>query len=249
MLSAARCNLFSYSLAAYQNNLIVLSQKNQEVLEAHLRIIEKEPKSKHNFGVLKDLAQEIENSSLSNVAAQVESNDDNKLNDQRLFFGQEFSDCGPTEKNKNEVDQNEQNSKKMNTEEASQQKKNEKLIDYDAFDDFMSCSNIPLPSQLLMDDSLFSCANEIVQSNVDLLGSVPPSKISNEFLSSSSSSSSTTITASETGNNENNSNVALNKNPSKKTSDVSKWFQLFSELDPLNQQKEVKDANENQHAA
>jgi hypothetical protein len=41
----------------------------------------------------------------------------------------------------------------------------------------------------------------------------------------------------------------LNKNPSKKSSDVSKWFNLFSDLDPLNQQFEQDDASKNLHAA
>lgn len=43
--------------------------------------------------------------------------------------------------------------------------------------------------------------------------------------------------------------IQMNKNPSKKANDVSKWFSLFSELDPLNQQVEQDDANKNFHAA
>lgn len=232
LLSAARCNLFSYSLATYQNNWITLLQKNQEVLEAHLRIIENEPKVKHNFGILKDLAQEV-NSCNSDEPAQPPSSSSNTAqpvselndNDQRLFFGEEFSDA------ENKID----NESRLASKIESRQHESEKLIDYEAFDEFMmSSNNIPLPSQLLMDDSLFT--NE----NLDLLSSLVPSQSPNcELLAASTNNNSK----------ENNNNNNLNKNPSKKASDVSKWFQLFSELDPLNQQKEVNDANENMHAA
>jgi hypothetical protein len=213
LLSAARCNLFSYSLAAYQANWITLSEKNYEVLEAHIKVIEKEPKTFQNFGVLKDLAQHTDEEAAKNEKTSTE-----KLNlndeDQRLFFGDEFTDGGGKEI-------------KENNEEV--QKLDEKLIDYDGFDEFMSASSsILMPSQLLMDDNIFN-----TPTNVDLLGSLVPSQASG---------------------NENSSQLPkeenqLNKNPSKKMNDVNKWFQLFSELDPLNQQKEVQDASDNMHAA
>ncbi|KAG5680079.1 hypothetical protein PVAND_009606 [Polypedilum vanderplanki] len=235
LLSAARCNLFSYSLATYQNNWITLLQKNQEVLEAHLRIIENEPKVKHNFGILKDLAQEIDEPSSSNVdAAQAEPAKELNDNDQRLFFGEEFSDRRPTEKSDNDKINEESHLTKSNNNISKNE--DEKLIDYDTFDEFMISTNIPLPSQLLMDDSIFN-TGEIMQSNVDLLGSLAVSQthMPSELLSATSK--------------ETNNSISLNKNPSKKASDVSKWFSLFSDLDPLNQQKEVNDANENMHAA
>ena len=229
MLSAARCNLFSYSLAAYQNNWMSLLLKNQEVLEAHIRIIENEP-IKHSFGgVLKELTQEIASSENVKQPEAIELND----NDQRLFFSEEFSDGIQAEnKVENNNDKND-----VNAGEEVKANENDKLIDYEAFDEFTSSSNILLPSQLLMDDSLFN-QNEIMQGNVDLLGSLMPSTA----MQSSDLLASNQATASSTPH-------SLNKNPSKKSSDISKWFQLFSDLDPLNQQKEVRDANENMHAA
>lgn len=219
MLAAARCNLFSYSLASYQTNWQQLNQKNEEVLEAHIKVIEKEPR-KHNFGILKELAQEVE--SMEKVgddqdeASKIDVND----KDQRLFFGEEFSDDGPAA-NKSEE------SKTSETE--------GKLIDYEKdFDEFMASSNILLPSQLLMDDSLFN--ND---ASIDLLGSLAPSQAEQmqnnggDLLSAGKDESP----------------AQLNKNPSKKASDVSKWFNLFSELDPLNQQFEHDDASKNLHAA
>lgn len=202
-----------------------MNQKNQEVLLAHIQLIEKEPR-KHNFGILKDLAQATEESKKSEP---VNLNDE----DQRLFFGNEFSDRGPSEK-KDKSKSLEDDSGK-NVENASSIAK---LIDYEKdFDDFMSTSNLMLPSQLLMDDSLFN--NTTPESNFDLLDSLVPSQAdatqsSDDLLSAGKDNS-----------------IHLNKNPSRKAnaSDVSKWFSLFSELDPLNQQTEQDDANKNLHAA
>lgn len=186
------------------------------MLDAHIKIIEKEPKTFQNFGVLKVLSQE--NDEESNVkkeqpAAPAEAlklNDD----DQKLFFGEEFSDSAENSNKKNESDDNK--------EQVQQQ---DKLIDYDdGFDEFMSASSsILLPSQLLMDDPFTNNPS----TNVDLLGSLVPSQVGD---SSSKDSS-------------------LSKNASKKSNDVSKWFKLFSELDPFNQQNEVEHASENMHAA
>lgn len=213
MLAAARCNLFSYSLASYQTNWLALNQKNQEVLEIHIKLIEKEPK-KHHFGILKDLGQEIDaTEKTTEEEAKYEAND----KDQRLFFGDEFSDNVPSEM-KSE-DRNSDVVTKENDE-------SEKLIDYD-FDEFMSSSNILLPSQLLMDDSLIGNS-----SNDDLLDSLVPSQ------------------AEKAQNNaDTNNSIQLNKNPSKKSSEFSKWFNLFSDLDPLNQQTEQDVASKNLHAA
>lgn len=217
LLAAARCNLFSYSLASYQTNWQQLNQKNEEVLEAHIKLIEKEPR-KHNFGILKDLAEEVESSEKANEEqtepAKMEVDD----KDQRLFFGDEFSDAAPAA---------------SKSEESKASESEEKLIDYERdFDDLLSSSNLLLPSQLLMDDSLFN--ND---ASVDLLGSLMPSQ-----AEQSQSSGDLLSTAKENA-------AQLNKNPSKKSSDVSKWFNLFSDLDPLNQQFEQDDASKNLHAA
>lgn len=216
MLAAARCNLFSYSLASYQTNWQQLNQKNEEVLEAHIKLIEKEPK-KHNFGILKDLAAEVEGSEKTNE----DQNESGKMEvddkDQQLFFGDEFCDAAPA-------------ASKSGESKASES--SETLIDYEReFDDLMSSSNILLPSQLLMDDSLFN--ND---ASIDLLGSLLPPQAeqdqTSDLLSASKENS-----------------AQLNKNPSKKSSDVSKWFSLFSELDPFNQQLEQDNASKNLHAA
>lgn len=226
--------------------------KNHEVLEAHLRIIEKEPK-KHNFsGVLKELSQEIESSNdEKRQQQQQESTIELNDNDQRLFFREEFSDGVEAEKNKtnennscsnsqNKVQEGERIEQTNENKQTNNKKiESDKLIDYEAFDEFASSSNLLLPSQLLMDDSLFNQNEMMPGSNVDLLGSLMPSAMQSKDLLSSSSSPA--LTKENT--------TSLNKNPSKKSNDISKWFQLFSDLDPLNQQKEVRDANENMHAA
>lgn len=192
------------------------------MLEAHIKIIEKEPKTFQNFGVLKVLAQE------NNDEESVKSKDEPpatealKLNDddQKLFF-EEFSDSAESNNKKNESEDNKQQQEQQQQEKSSD---DNKLIDYDdGFDEFMSASSsVLLPSQLLMDDSFSNNPT-----NVDLLGSLVPSQASDSLSLKDS----------------------LSKNASKKSNDVSKWFQLFSELDPFNQQNEVNDASEKMHAA
>ena len=104
------------------------------------------------------------------------------------------------------------------------------LIDYekDYFSELMSSSNI-LPSQLLLDDSGFS--NVSLECNTDLMKafSTNPVKPMEPNLWKKDDK--------------------VNKNPSKATNETAKWFQLFSELDPLNQFNESNEANKNLHAA
>lgn len=192
------------------------------MLEAHLKIIEKEPR-KHTFGILKDLAQEVDGRHDDSLKSEpIDLND----KDQRLFFGEEFSDSAEKKKK-------EENINKSNHMETNEDSKHEKLIDYETFDEFMNSSNILLPSQLLMDDFLLN-SNDETQSNVDLLGSLVPKQM-NELQ--------------PLGVNNEKNNISTNNNLPKKANDLNKWFQLFSELDPLNQQQDVKEASENMHAA
>lgn len=225
MLAAARCNLFSYSLATYQSSWIQLLQKNQEVLEAHIKLIDKEPR-KHKFGILKDLAQEVGESDSENKEEGEPSKMKVNDKDTRLFFGDEFSDHSrPSEKKGEEIISSDGNSGRINEAAGAS------LIDYEKdFDEFMSSSSLLLPSQLLMDDSLFD--GGVNESNYDLLGSLVPTQADQGLLTAGKENS-----------------IQLKKNPSKKASDVSKWFNLFSELDPLNQQSEQEDASKNLHAA
>jgi hypothetical protein len=214
-----------------------MSLKNEEVLDAHLKIIEREPK-KHKFGILKSLAQEIDDSAEEKNAGEKSEPIDN-LNDkdQRLFFGKEFSDNQSTENYKNTTD--ESANEKGDDSENLATKDESKLIDYDEFDEFKSSSSLLLPSQLLMNESLFTQATDF-----DLLGSLNPTMQANNDLLSSDCGNFSSNSKSKDSN-----NTFQNKNASKKSSDVKAWFELFSDLDPLNQQKEVKDASDNLHAA
>lgn len=230
MLAAARCNLFSHSLAAYQTNWVALNEKNLEVLEAHIKVIDKEPR-KHNFGILKELAEDVAESTKENK----EENESQKLDvsdkDQKLFFEDDFCDNGPCE-TKGEGSNYTCATKEVDSSNT--------LIDYEKdfdkdFDDFMASSNILLPSQLLMDDSFFNTSS--LDSNVELLDSLVP------LQASQSQGTADLLSAMKE------SSAHMNKNPSKKTNDLGKWFSLFSELDPLNQQTEQEDASKNLHAA
>jgi hypothetical protein len=208
LLSAARCNLFSYSLAAYQANWLTLSEKNLEVLDEHIQIINKEPKIYN--GSLKIFgAQENDNDKKNQNEKEGSSKDlhcKEEDSDQKLFFSEDFIDD-----NEKKIDAAQQ--------ENQQNLSCEKLIDDDGFDEFMSASNALMPSQLLMDSSLLNMPT----TNVGLLSSLVP-------LSQDSTAASNSGKKPE--------EISLQKNPSKKANDVSKWFELFSDLDPLNQQKE-----------
>lgn len=189
---------------------MALLQKNQEILEAHIKVIDKEPR-KHNFAILKELGQddEVTDQESTEDAAKLEVNDQ----DQALFFGDEFSDCQPLEKQLEEISLGEEASGGTNEGAAEGC-----LIDYESFADFMSSPDLLMPSQLLMSD--FSNESLMDSSLMELMG---PSQPSNKV------------------------NTDLNLNPSKKTNDVSKWFNLFSDLDPL--QMEHENASKNLHAA
>lgn len=191
---------------------LALLQKNQEILEAHIKVIDKEPR-KHNFTILKELGQDDEpiKQESKEDAAELKVNDQ----DQALFFGDEFSDSQPLEKQLQDVSLTE-----GATGNATESAAEGCLIDYESFDDFMSSSNLLMPSQLLMDD--FSSESLMDSALLELTG---PSQPLNKVLTD------------------------LNLNPSKKSNDVSKWFNLFSDLDPLNQQMEHEHASKNLHAA
>jgi Islet cell autoantigen ICA69, C-terminal domain len=202
-----------------------LSQKNQEVLEAHLKIAENEPK-RSNFIIHKEF--------------NLINGDENSLNlsdkDQQLFFSGEFSDVAQA------VDKRKKNSDDVETPEliSHETAKEQKLIDYENFDEFISASNNLLPSQLLIDD-LFLSKNININANSDLLGSL--SALEQDAKETFAVKDTNKLDASPS------KLMPTNKNPSKKASDVTKWFHLFSDLDPLNQQIEVNDANNNMHAA
>lgn len=214
---------------------MTISEKNLEVLRAHVKLMENEPR-KHKFGILKELAAENEKivvdekNEENDQASKLDIND----KDQRLFFGDEFSDAGPSTKRV-------EGEKEGKTENVSENV--DTLIDYEKeFDDeLMKSSNILLPSQLLMDDSFFatSSGDSISQSeNFDLLSSLVPQK--------------STISRTLLDQKQHVPNEDSSKTPQKKgnNNDVSKWFSLFSDLDPLNQQLlEQDDANKNLHAA
>lgn len=211
---------------------MTISEKNLEVLQAHVKLLENEPR-KHKFGILKELAAESEKvvvdekNEVNDQASKLDIND----KDQRLFFGDEFSDAGPSTRKV-------EDEKEGNTENAS----DDTLIDYDKeFDDeFMKSSNILLPSQLLMDDSFFATnSGGISQTeNFDLLSSLVPQK--------SATFRTLLDQQQQPVPNEDASKIP----PKKGNNEMSKWFSLFSELDPLNQQlQEQNDANKNLHAA
>lgn len=89
LLAAARCNLFSYSLANYTTNWITVCQNNVDVLQSNIKSIEP---AKHIFGgVLKDLGEADDRRELkAEKPAKKEkskSNKDGKKSDHNLFFG------------------------------------------------------------------------------------------------------------------------------------------------------------------
>lgn len=89
LLAAARCNLFSYSLANYHTSWISICQNNVDVLQSNIKAIEP---SKHIFGgVLKDLGEADDRKETkaerSSKKEKSKSHKEGKKNDQTLFFG------------------------------------------------------------------------------------------------------------------------------------------------------------------
>lgn len=55
MLAAARCNMFSHVLVAYQTAMLDFATKTTYTFQAALKILEEKPQ--YNFTILKDLTQ------------------------------------------------------------------------------------------------------------------------------------------------------------------------------------------------
>lgn len=89
LLAAARCNLFSYSLANYHTNWISICQNNVDVLQTNIKSIEP---AKHVFGgVLKDLGEADDRKELkpekTSKKEKAKSQKGGKKSDTNLFFG------------------------------------------------------------------------------------------------------------------------------------------------------------------
>lgn len=127
------------------------------------------------------------------------------------------------------TDQPNLNQGKNESTEAKNNDEDTKLIDYekDLFDELMSTSNV-LPSQLLLDDSIFS--SNSLDSTAELLNNLSQQP---NLLPSDS-------TPQKAGKEKD--EKAQSKKSTKKSVN---WLDLFSELDPLAQKTTESDASKN----
>jgi hypothetical protein len=85
LLAAARCNMFSHALVAYQNAIIHFANKSNETYKHTLKNLAKEPH--YNFTVLKELTQANPNEGAEEkVMQQREAKKEDMDKDQMLFF-------------------------------------------------------------------------------------------------------------------------------------------------------------------
>lgn len=237
--------MFSHALVAYQKAIMQFGTKTSEVFEATSKTLSNEPQ--YNFCVLKDLTQ------VPKQIEEFEKKDETVDSDQMLFFQDEYKDESAIEEPKPEsTEESKDDGLLISTQDLMEELSTEGndllgLSTGNDFGEFVSAQPF-MPSQLLLSDlSSFdlkeettiplvpSNSNEIKSKNsiLELFNKIPIK----QFDSAQSS-------ASKTSPNRNKQKISQK--------DMSSWFQLFSELDPLANPdaiNKIEGASNNSHAA
>lgn len=251
--------MFSHALVAYQKAIMQFGTKTSETFQATSKILSNEPQ--YNFCVLKDLTQVPKQSEES-----VKKDDETVDTDQMLFFQDEYKDESQIEEKpeKESEELKEEDdlliSTKVLIDELSSNDLNQsddllELNTTDDFGEFVSAQPF-MPSQLLLSD--LSSFNLIEETNVPLVPCMTGNSDSNEVKSKNSilelfnknpmkQFDSGLLSSSST------SKTSPNQNKQKiNQKDMSSWFQLFSELDPLANPDvihKIEGGSNNSHAA
>lgn len=249
LLAAARCNLFSHVLVAYQSAMYTFASKTLETFKAASKVLQNEPH--YSFTILKDLTQtdkaeeacEIDKKENYNKEVPVEDDVEKNVDmDQALFFKDDFTDEKKpgiddlTERKEPVLEESFFNfedfdafvqgppAQDLAQETTSPKTKSSALIDVvDEIDEVLLKSNASsyMPSQLLLQ-------------NIDFLSNdstCPLSETSQSSMTQLLNPSLLPLKSDTKAKPKETSKFNANKNKSKK--DMSTWFQLFSELDPL----------------
>lgn len=242
--------MFSHALVAYQKAIMQFGTKTSETFQATSKTLSNEPQ--YNFTVLKDLTQVPKQS--EELAKDEEAVD----SDQMLFFQDEYKDESEIEKQEPESTDLLISTQDLINELSTEGNSSNDLLELNAtshdFGDFVSAQPF-MPSQLLLSD--LSSLNLIEETNVPLVPSpLKENSNSNELKSKNSildlfnkipikpfdSVQSTSV---------NKTSPKQNKQKINQK-DMSSWFQLFSELDPLANPdaiNKIEGGSNNSHAA
>ncbi|XP_058462998.1 islet cell autoantigen 1 [Malaya genurostris] len=244
LLAAARCNMFSHALVGYQNAMLQFAKKSSDTYKTALKSLSKDPH--YNFSILRELTQTNPNAKETENDEQIDKPADD---DQMLFFQEDYKDEESTGNNarKSEPKVNDTDSLPLNdlladiselkvlditanNKHANDTSCSADLLGLnvvDEFSDFLSAPAPFMPSTLLANP-------EAMQLSLDQL-SIP-----NQPLATSSKPTSSEMFGSLLNNlSKNQPTVPMGNNQMdakrqhKDTKDLSGWYQLFAELDPL----------------
>ncbi|XP_037046011.1 islet cell autoantigen 1 [Bradysia coprophila] len=271
LLAAARCNMFSHVLVAYQSTMLEFANKTMDTFNSAMTALEKEPH--YSFTILKELTQGSDAPEKESQLAAVDS-------DQMLFFKDDYKDditsqpneaaAKTTDDKKDKVlpselidvtdgstNQSESVSSTVNITndqslvDTSTSTDLLKMMSESDFGDFVS-STPYMPSQLLMNDlATFSFDDAPTDSTKAPPMSTESSaesvmKVKNSILQLFNKTSSTPSTTSD----ETDADKKPTSQQSKSRKDKSAWYDLFADLDPLaNPETLEKKLSENSQAA
>ncbi|XP_031620299.1 islet cell autoantigen 1 [Contarinia nasturtii] len=249
LLAAARCNMFSHVLVAYQAALLDSATKTSYTFQAALKILDEKPQ--YNFTILKDLTQVpvVNDSNPSAESKEIAPIDF----DQMLFFKEDFEDdIKSTKGDSTPATSNAEKSEKKATKESIVPKSdtNENAtggtkasVDDSTIFDLLDLSTNESSETDCLLDIFSNAANNCKPSTSSATATAQSSSSSNiltfDFLKKMHSS---TVSSESSKKGVNNKSKMTNDN--KKTSGIN-WIDLFADLDPLAMEKKIAGSNQN----
>lgn len=259
LLAAARCNLFSHVLLAYQNAMFKFAQKTYETFKVASKILENEPH--YAFTILRELTQEPkarpvqeEGEKNANESSVPEMRENAIDHDQLLFFQDDYKDLEEGDKEGGEMKCQEPAANeikavaRIETEslisvdqelskgDPKENRGNATALQSSLLDELNDGSSFLQADSNLLDIDLG--AAELTKSPaldplLDLLGDIPaepqpPASTGKSMLSALSNKLKSTAKASAPV-----SEQPIGKKSKSGGKDMSSWYKLFSELDPL----------------
>lgn len=273
LLAAARCNMFSHVLVAYQKAMEVFAHKTYETFKIASKILENEPH--YAFSILRDLTQaekepkgdEGEGTSGAGEKQQVVELREGAIDeDQLLFFQDDYKDVEQTPVVSSETANKEADEGKVAVladepreleigdlinvgAEKNTTKSQSSILDaLDDTDAFLLDQPHVQPTgeagNLKMDLSIFddiggssmgTASSDVIDPLLDLLGDGPTDKNTLPGMGSSSNTGTSVLSALSNKISSSTKKQQQNMNGKSKSAgkDMSSWFKLFSELDPL----------------
>ncbi|XP_059615953.1 islet cell autoantigen 1 [Phlebotomus argentipes] len=239
LLAAARCNMFSHALVAYQSSLIQFATKTTETFRAASKILDSEPH--YTFSILKELTQEAKEQPKEALDEEEKLPDKDRM----LFFQEDYKDEKIIAETETPAAPLGENSQLLIDGLGGDPEKTDDLLGLSMdFGDFMS-STAPsfMPSQLLDNLTTLNLVDAPTpEATDDAAGPTKTSAILELFNRAPAKPS--------TGPQQDAAMPSAAKRDTKPGK--SAWFDLFSELDPFanpdTMSKQI-DGGSNSHAA